>query len=356
MNFLKATLVSACAATLATSFIMSCSPVSSPQGSGVFKMAIAWPQTFQIQAIPLETERIEVRLNARNGEGAPITQSFTRNEANTQQRFVLTVGPWDVRVQALGGNPERVLAEAEQSIQIQPGAISRADFELTPSPEQSASPPPSNAGGSGSSGNNGSGTGTPPTNPGSASGDPDPPGSGPDGGTDPNPPDGNPSPQPSSSPDAVLLPLTPINAGNTGGGSAPTPPPSAGGTTGSNPAVTALQALPDKLSGLGFSTELRSSVNDPNSQAQASDFSWSCIDANGVSGCGSFTVGSTGHNAVWKAPNTSNGGANNQDIYTLTVTLNTGSHPETSQSTTVTVEYGTGSAGTGPTAVDGGQT
>lgn len=307
-------------------------------GSGQLRFQLAWPksQGFQVLVLPEDTQTVQLLLQANSGER--VSESFSRSEATSKRSFKLSSGQWRLSVSAKSASGV-LFAEAQKEIVIRPNQVTQTEIELIPTPQPT--PTASSTAPTEANPSNPTDPQSPPPSPASpASGAPTNPESPPS--TPASPTDSSPAPNASSSPAAS-------SSGGGSGGSG-----SGSGSTAVNPEVTALSASPSSLSGLGFSTELTATLNDPNNLVTAAHITWSCADANNVSGCGSFSLGGDFKKAVWTAPLTANGGAGNVDAYALKMTVNTGSHPITTQIVNVSVRYGNGSASINNGQFDGG--
>jgi hypothetical protein len=321
------------------------------EGSGQLKFQLEWPKArgFQLLVLPEETQTVQLVLQANSGER--VSESLSRSEATSKRSFKLSSGQWRLSVSAKSGSG-LLLAEAQKDIVIRPNQVTQTEIELIPSPQPTpTASTPAVVDGNGPNPTNPTGPQSPPTTPASpASGDPN----------NPNSPPSNPDSPPASptasspAPSASSSPSSSSSGGGGGGGSGGGGSGSGSASTAVSPEVTALSASPTSLSGLGFSTELTATLNDPNNLVTAAHISWSCADTNNVTGCGSFSLGGDFKKAVWTAPLTSNGGAGNVDTYALKMTVNTGSHPITTQIVNVSVRYGTGSASINNGQFDGG--
>lgn len=328
-------------ATVSGTLLSGCvfSPLQA-EGSGQLKFQLEWPKVrgFQLLVLPDETQTVQLVLQANSGER--VSETLARSEATSKRSFKLSSGQWRLSVSAKSASGV-LLAEAQKDIVIRPNQVTQTEIELLPTPQPTpTASTPAVVEGNSPNPTNPTGPQSPPT----ASGDPNNPNS------PPSSPDSPPASPPASSPtpNASSSPASTSSGGGGGGGG------SGSGSTAVNPEVTALSASPTSLSGLGFSTELTATLNDPNNLVTAAHISWSCADANNVTGCGSFGLGGDFKKAVWTAPLTSNGGAGNVDTYALKMTVNTGSHPITTQIVNVSVRYGTGSASINNGQFDGG--
>ncbi len=329
-------------ATVSGTLLSGCvfSPLQA-EGSGQLRFQLEWPKVrgFQLLVLPDETQSVQLVLQANSGER--VSESLSRSEATSKRSFKLSSGQWRLSVSAKSASGV-LLAEAQKDIVIRPNQVTQTEIELIPTPQPTpTASTPAVVDGNTSNPTNPTGPQTPPSSPASpASGDPN----------NPNSPPASPTAS-SPAPSASSSPASTSSGGGGGGGGGGG---SGSGSTAVNPEVTALSASPTSLSGLGFSTELTATLNDPNNLVTAAHISWSCADANNVTGCGSFSLGNDFKKAVWTAPLTSNAGAGNVDTYVLKMTVNTGSHPITTQIVNVSVRYGTGSASINNGQFDGG--
>ncbi len=315
--------------SLACTLLASCGGHFLQGPDGTLQLKMQWPTAgFNTQVIPADTDRIELRIMA-SGEPT-VSTILQRKPGETEARWQQSLSPGEKRLSAQAlSSSGRLLAEADTTVIIRTGQKSQAILDLVPEPEPTPTP-------------------TPVIRP-SAQPDPD---------TPVPVADSNPSsPAPSLAPSiAPLLPTptptptsTPVNSsssssGGGGGGSGEV-------VVGDSPAVlTPIVADPAILSGMGFPTLLKTSVNVANPSPTA--FNWSCqeVDETNTTVLDTLCPGSQfapataqGPEVYWQAPGLDTYGEISLDgfskYYRITVTYTGGN----SQSILITVPIGGGS-------------
>jgi hypothetical protein len=305
--------------SLACTLLASCGGHILQGPDGTLQLKMQWPTAgFSTQVIPADTDRIELRIMA-SGEPT-VSTTLQRQPGETEARWQQSFSPGEKRLSAQAlSSSGRLLAEAETTVIIRTGQKSQAILDLVPEPEPTPTPTPV------------------------ISASPSPaPDSGPT-------PDGNEaSPAPSSAPSTAPSSPAPVASASpyisSGGGGG-------GGSGGSStPVLTPIVADPAILSGMGFPTLLKTSINVANPSPTA--FNWSCqeVDETNTTVLDASCPGSQfspataqGPEVYWQAPGLDTYGEISLDgfskYYRITVTYTGGG----SQSILITVPIGGGS-------------
>ncbi|MEZ0367732.1 MAG: hypothetical protein ACAI44_01460, partial [Candidatus Sericytochromatia bacterium] len=94
-------------------------------------MAILWPETFRVQAIPDGTQSITVRISGA-GLDTALERTLSRNSGAPQTLDLeLPVGAKQVEVKALS-DKGLSLAEDRQQVEIRPNQTTRLEMDLEP--------------------------------------------------------------------------------------------------------------------------------------------------------------------------------------------------------------------------------